>query len=263
MFQLPVLNDRSIRIEVRFGKRVNYSEHQELFERFSKHIFEHAFDYTNLEFNLQSSTFKLLPCLLTGYIIHFAKDQSSFSIVDFGEIDFHRMSEICQRYRKPVEHPALLSDTELYTVWYLSAKPLFISLSNGVPSKRASDRKANSESYAEFYTKLVPNVHIREERMMSSMKMVVRGKVGWNLEEDPIKLSDQRIFYYPIELLHYAPLNRNDFQLFSKLPPVLVRIVQIYHLEKLRRTFAEKLQIYSVKKNSRHSQPALILSSSG
>ena len=226
---------------------MNCAEHRELFERFSKHIFEHAFDYTNLEFNLQSSTFKLLPCLLTGCISHFAKDHPSFSIVDFDEIDFDRMSEICRRYQQPVEHPALLSDTELYTVWNLSAKPLFISLSNGVPSKRASDRKTNSESYADFYTKLVPNVHIRGELMMGSMRMVVRGKVGWNLEEDSIKLSDQRTVYYPIELLHYAPLNRNDFQLFWKLPPILVRIVQIYHLEKLRRSFADKLHIYSVK----------------
>jgi hypothetical protein len=64
--QLPVFNDGILTTKIVFRKAINYSENQNLFERFSKHIFENAFDYTMFEFNIQSSSFKLLPCLLTS-----------------------------------------------------------------------------------------------------------------------------------------------------------------------------------------------------
>ena len=66
VFQLPIFNDGESTIKIIFQTEVNYSKNRHLFERFSKHIFENVFDYTTFEFNIHSSTFKLLPCLLTS-----------------------------------------------------------------------------------------------------------------------------------------------------------------------------------------------------
>jgi hypothetical protein len=157
------------------------------------------------------------------------------------------MLNICHRHRKSIEHPSLLSNTELYTVWYLPNKPLFMYQSNISQIKRASDRKTSHESYADFYEKLIPNIHIKQELIMGSMRAINKRKICLNIREDPIKSSDQTIYYYPIELLHYASLNQSDLQLISKLPSILVRLVQLYHIEKLRKLFAENIRSYPVR----------------
>ena len=163
------------------------------------------------------------------------------------EIDFNRMFNICDRHRKPVEHPLLLSNTELYTVWYLPNKPLVMYQSNASQIKRASDRKTNCESYADFYEKQVPSVRIERELTMGSMRLIDKRKISLNIREDPIKSSDHAVYYYPIELLQYAPLDQSDLQLISKLPSILVRMVQLYHIERLRKLFAENIRSYSVR----------------
>jgi hypothetical protein len=157
------------------------------------------------------------------------------------------MLTICQRHQKPIEHPSLLSDTELYTVWYLLTKPLFISLVDIIPIKRASDRRTNTQTYADYYEKLIPNIRIEKELIMGSMKAVNKRKISVNQPEDFIISTDQTIYYYPIELLHYAPLNRADLELISKLPIILFRTVQLYHIEKLRKFLAENIQCYPVR----------------
>jgi hypothetical protein len=201
-----------------------------------------------LEFNLQSSSFKLLPCLLTSNLLfNLYSRKNLFRISDSNEIDFHRMLTICQRHQKPIEHPLLLSDTELYTVWYLLTKPFFISLSDTIPIKRASDRRTNTQRYADYYEKLIPNIRIEKDLIMGSMKAVNKRKISLNQPEDFIISTDQTIYYYPIELLHYAPLNRADLELISKLPIILFRILQLYHIEKLRKFLAENIQCYPVR----------------
>lgn len=58
------------KIKIIFKKTINdYNDNKNLFEQFSRHIFEHAFDYTILEFDIQLSSFRLLPCLLTSNIL--------------------------------------------------------------------------------------------------------------------------------------------------------------------------------------------------
>lgn len=156
------------------------------------------------------------------------------------------MLNICHRHKQPIEHPVFLSDTELYTVWYLPAKPLCLFCSNISQVKRASDRKTNTETYADYYEKLIQNVHIEKDFIMGSMKVINKRKLALNKQEETILSSDQTIYYYPIELLHYAPLNQSDFDLISKLPNILVRIVQLYHIERLRKLFAENIKSYTV-----------------
>ncbi|CAF1193375.1 unnamed protein product, partial [Adineta steineri] len=232
--ELPMIHDGLLTIKIIFIKEINYLEKRSLFEQFSKHIFENVFEYTLFDFNIQSSTFKLLPCLLTSC----------------KEIDFNRMLNICHRQNKSIEHPSYLSDTELYAVWYLETKPLVCYLSNISQTKRASDRKTNTQTYADYYHEIIPNVHIEKDILMGTMKVINKIKISLNIQENLIKSSEQRIYYYPIELLHYAPLNQKDFQLISRLPPLLVRIVQLYHLERLRKLFIENLKCYSFIKSN-------------
>ena len=66
-------------------------------------------------------------------------------------------------------------------------------------------------------------------------------------QQDAILSSNQTIYYYPVELLHYAPLNQSDFILIYKLPNILIRLVQLYHIERLRKLFAENIQCYRVE----------------
>jgi hypothetical protein len=156
------------------------------------------------------------------------------------------MLNICHRHKKPIEHPSNLSLTELYTVWYLPTKSYFIYLSNTTQIKRASDRKTTTQTYADYYHELIPNISIKKDSIMGSMKAINKIKISLNKSEDPILSSDQTVYYYPIELLHYAPLNQSDFRLISKLPTILVRIVQLYHIERLRKFFEENIQCYPV-----------------
>jgi len=157
------------------------------------------------------------------------------------------MLNICHRHNKSIEHPSILSNIELYTVWYLPAKPLFRQLPNVSQPKRASDRKTGTQTYADYYEKLIPNIHIQRDFVMSSLKAINKRKLSLDKQEDLIISSDQTIYYYPIELLHYAALNQTDFELISKLPSILVRIVQLYHIERLRKLFAENIKCYPVR----------------
>jgi hypothetical protein len=157
------------------------------------------------------------------------------------------MLDICYRHKKPIEHPLFLSDAELYTVWYLPTKPLVIFQSNVSPIKRSSDHRTNTQTYANYYEKLIPNIHIEKDFIMGSMIVINKRKIVLNNQDDLITSSDRKIDYYPIELLHYAPLNQSDFELISKLPSILVRIVQLYHIEKLRKLFAENINSYPVR----------------
>lgn len=65
-FKLPVFRHGNSKVLICFIKSVNYNENQDVFERFSRHIFEHVFDYSDCTFNIQQSPFKLLPCLLNS-----------------------------------------------------------------------------------------------------------------------------------------------------------------------------------------------------
>ncbi|CAF1182266.1 unnamed protein product [Adineta steineri] len=71
LIELPMFHDGLLTIKIIFIKKINYLEKRSLFEQFSKHIFENVFEYTLFDFNIQSSTFKLLPCLLTSKYNYF------------------------------------------------------------------------------------------------------------------------------------------------------------------------------------------------
>ncbi|CAF1053013.1 unnamed protein product [Adineta ricciae] len=232
LIELPKFIDDQSMIKVIFQKEIRYLENRHLFERFCRHIFENVFDFTMFEFNINASTFKLLPCLLTGA----------------NEVDFDRMSTICERYKKSLKYPSDLCDTELYSVSCSPIKLHYMYKKDPCSKKRATDHRSGTETYADYYEKLLPNVRIQRDSLLCSMKVINKMKLSLNVRQYEILSSDQTIYYYPIEVLSYAPLNKQDFELILMLPSILNRIVQLYHLQRLR-TFMFEFSIFLVSCN--------------
>ncbi|CAF4348738.1 unnamed protein product, partial [Adineta steineri] len=88
LMQLPVFTlygrDEELRIEIIYLKTINFNQCKDCLGDFCRYIFEQVFDNmniqseSNLEFDIKSSNFKLLPCLLT----------------EFDDIDYERMTSI-------------------------------------------------------------------------------------------------------------------------------------------------------------------------
>ncbi|CAF4720345.1 unnamed protein product, partial [Rotaria magnacalcarata] len=66
--------------------------------------------------------------------------------------------------------------SELYVAWHLPHKPLYAIMPDTAPSKRTSDlwiHKTKSEAiktYADYFEKKLPNISIRRDALMATMK---------------------------------------------------------------------------------------------
>lgn len=170
------------------------------------------------------------------------------------------MSAICKRLNKPVENLFELSDNELFIAWHLSYKPLYISIpSDCISSKRTSDlwpHKTESQTihtYADYFESKVASIKINRNSLMATMKAINYPRINYLYEESKAKSKKNTNItmnslpvYYPVELLHYAPVNQTDLKLFYKLPSILLRITELLWIERLRILFATNLKIYSV-----------------
>ncbi|CAF2139709.1 unnamed protein product [Rotaria magnacalcarata] len=253
-FCLYTGNNEMQTVDIVYVKTIDYRNYRNQLEYFAKYLFENVFNgivnslHSIIEFNIEHSSFKLLPCLL--------KSES-----DLNEIDCERMLSICNRLNKSVEHQSPLSMSELYVAWHLPHKPLYAIMPDTAPSKRTSDlwvHKTKSEAiktYADYFEKKLPNISIRRDALMATMKAVSYPRINYLNEVSTGKKENKnstndyilsQLVYYPIELLHYAPVNQADLKLFYKLPSILVRLTQLHWIEQLRRLFASKLQIYSL-----------------
>ena len=184
-----------------------------------------------------------------------------FVAIDFGEIDSERMMSICNRLNKPVQQLSDLSDTELYIAWHLPYKILYIKMSGVSMPKRTSDlwkhkKKSDAiKTYADYFQDKVPNCSIQQDSIMAEMKAVNKPRINYLCQSSPSTKTDEnhtvsssgQSVYYPIELLHYAPVNQADLQLFYKLPSILMRITQLYYTEQLRILLASSINTYSVQ----------------
>jgi hypothetical protein len=229
-------------IQVVYLKSIDDKQYRHQLEEFSRYLFEYVFDDMNtnsiLRFDIEQSTFKLLPCLLTS-----------------GEIDYNRMKIICNRKNKFVRNYSELNDNELYCLTNLSKNQLYMNISDRSLLKRASDvwdHETNSETiktYADYFENRQPNITIQRDSYLATMKGFKKPKINY-LTDIPKTTKDKTSSsptYHPIEYLHYAPLNKNDFQLIYKLPSLLVRISQLYRIEKLRKLFADNIKFDSVR----------------
>ncbi|CAF1034570.1 unnamed protein product [Rotaria sp. Silwood1] len=172
------------------------------------------------------------------------------------------MLSICNRLNKPVKHHSQLSASELYVAWYLPHKPLYITMPDTVPSKRTSDlwmyknKSETIKTYADYFENKLPHISIDRDALMATLKPIRNPRINYlyqvpatekNAKKNSTTslLLDQSV-HYPIELLHYAPVNQADMKLFSKLPSILVRLTQLYWIEQLRILFASNIRTYSL-----------------
>ncbi|CAF3463043.1 unnamed protein product [Rotaria sp. Silwood1] len=249
LMKLPRFNlyehDKITIIEVLYLKSINYEQYQNQLKDFCQYLFEYVFDDMNinkiLKFDIENSTFKLLPCLLTKT----------------GDIDCNRMKIICNRKNKIIQNNSELNDTELYYPSHLPDKRLYMHISDKSLLKQASapwDQKILSENiktYADYFEYKVPNVHIRRDINLVTMRGVKKTRINYlketfiNIDKE-ITDSESQPVYYPIEFLCYAPLNKVDLEIIYKLPSILVRISQLYRIERLRKLFADNIKYYSL-----------------
>jgi hypothetical protein len=74
------------------------------------------------------------------------------------------------------------------------------------------------KTYADYFQDKVPNCSIQRDSLMAEMKAVNKPRINYlyqsllgtkTNENHIVSTSDQHV-YYPIELLHYAPVNQAD-----------------------------------------------------
>jgi hypothetical protein len=124
--------------------------------------------------------------------------------------------------------------------------------------KRASDEwdhkkdSENIKTYADYFEYKEPDISIRRDLYLSTMKGIKKPKINYlkdtsKTTKEKTNDSPKEHIYYPIEHLHYAPLNQKDYELIYKLPSILIRISQLYRIERLRKLFADNIKCYSVR----------------
>jgi hypothetical protein len=139
----------------------------------------------------------------------------------------------------------------------LAKKQFYTNISDVSLLKRAGDQWEHKrpsdtvESYADYFEYIVPSINIQRNLQMATMKDFRKLRRNY-LTDSLLKKEKEsntpltKPVYYPIELLRYAPLNQADFELIYKLPSILVRLSQLYHIEQLRKLLAESIQSYRV-----------------
>jgi hypothetical protein len=178
--------------------------------------------------------------------------------LESGDIDYERITKICDREKKLIQHPSELNDNELYYPPHLLGKQFYMNISDASLSKRASDqwehkrRVEGIQTYADNFEYTVRGIRIQRDFLMATMKDFRKPRINYlkdsvSKKEKDLNTSLAKPVYYPIELLCYAPLNQTDFELIYKLPSILVRISQLYRIERLRKLFADNIKYYSVR----------------
>jgi hypothetical protein len=165
------------------------------------------------------------------------------------------MHAICHRQDKSIGTYADLSTDELYLASHLSDKQWFVHLKDGTPFKRATDpwpdqnESDTFKTYADYFAVKYAHVSISFDACLAQMKGMRTTRINY-LQETSKKLTshnnESSSIYLPIELLRYAPINRNDRDLIYRLPSLLTRMSQLYRIEKLRQMLADGMRIYSV-----------------
>jgi hypothetical protein len=169
------------------------------------------------------------------------------------------MSIICNRKDTLVQNHSELNDNELYCPSHFPDKRFYMNISDPSLLKRASDEcnhknkeELGIKTYADYFENKVKDVRIRRDSYLATMKGVKKPRINYlkessqNTKEEPNDLQKEAV-YYPIELLRYAPLNAKDFESIYRLPSILIRISQLYRIERLRKLFADNINCYPVR----------------
>ncbi len=166
-----------------------------------------------------------------------------YVLKESGEIDYQRMESICTRKNKLIQDPCEPNNQAIYTLSTAPNKHFYISVIGAGSEKRASGPRKGSSNVA--------------------VKRMEKPRIDYLERSVPLtnkrKSSDglsNKVEYYPITVLRYAPLNQPDFELIYKLPSILVRISQLNLIEQLRILIVGNIPSYSVcsKNLDRHHE---------
>ena len=168
------------------------------------------------------------------------------------------MAAICDRPNRSLQDSSELIENELYYPYYVSPREYLTYISDPSLSKKVTDpwehkkRVETIKTYADYFENKLEGIRIRRDLAMGTMKIVKKPRLH-NLKEAPVSTREEKVVlnpsehYYPIEVLRYASANRADFDLIHKLPSVLLRLNQLYHLERLHQLFSKNIRCYSVE----------------
>ena len=150
----------------------------------------------------------------------------SHLFIESGELDHERMALICDRKQKSEQKLFEINNREVYVHPDLPGKHFYTSTSG---TQQASSKVALT----------------RIEK--PSIDYLKRTSSSTNKKQ---KTSSSRSENCSIEKLRYAPLNRTDLELICKLPSVLFRISQLYHMTKLEQLLANDSHLNPVQVNT-------------
>ena len=150
----------------------------------------------------------------------------SYLLIDSNQIDYPRMDSIVKRKNKIIGDPAKISDREIYFRSNFDYEHhQYFTVANAWFSNPPSDGQKNPMIELETFEK-------------PSMDYLKSSELSTNKKQ---KTQSTNRTYCGIGKLRYAPLNQIDFQLISKLPSILVRLLQVHQMEKLRHQLARNV----------------------
>ncbi|CAF4133941.1 unnamed protein product, partial [Adineta steineri] len=221
----------TLEVQLEYIGLIDFSQWGNLLGRFCRYIFEDVVDdmniglESNLEFDIENSTFKLLPCLLTK----------------LGHIDDKRITSILNRKYELIHHPFQLNNEELYISSKSRTKQYYKYLSIADTPKKRKLNQFNNENF--------PKIDRNHDAYpQAQMELVKKPNINYlkfyALENKNVSANTPS--YHSVEDLCYAPLNQKDLQLICRLPSIFTRIKQLYYIEQLRQFLTGGIRPYSL-----------------
>lgn len=167
------------------------------------------------------------------------------------------MKKISQRKNRFLQTHSELTENELYCPIDLFGKQLYTYVPDQSHRKRLTDRwthlkhSVTIQTYADHFQEKHPRISLERNAYLIALRGWRRPKINYlkmTTKPDKNKSNDSNheFVYHPFEHLQYAPLNQEDYQTLARLPSILVRISQLYRIEKLRKSLAENVGVHSV-----------------
>jgi hypothetical protein len=246
--QLPkfVLYGQSeqIIVHVELLQRIDLLPYQSDLENFSRYVFRHVVQ-SDLDFDLNRSSFKALLCFLNGKRFSFEISSSSDCFSERGEIDRQRMRHAVSRPDRSVLAP---QSDELYQITYLCQSQKFVYESNPSLQRRMTDQNEKSQTYLAHFTDKCPELSLESNDVLVALFGHRAAQLNYHQRPTALGKSSQReVQQFPLKALRFAPLNRNDWQRAHRLPSLLLRVFQLCRVERFRKNLAERIACYSVR----------------
>ncbi|UJR36872.1 hypothetical protein I4U23_029585 [Adineta vaga] len=218
-FTFPRNNVESI-VKVEYVEPINYNKYKDQFEKFCRYIFEEDFTDMNtgpeaiLKFDIESSPFKLLPCLLTN----------------LGSIDYRQMHLICSKTNRLDQNLQEIDDDDddvdvqssSSVVQFHACLPQIIS-SKRKAVQRMSSKRSNTGTCEYFDKTTIMTATKEDDICYSHEKSTIKDEQSTlQSSHAPLPVSDRDIS------------NHKKSQFAPELPKILDLISQVFYKNKLR-----------------------------